>query len=97
MNRNLEQVMRAIEQRTHQFLDDLPIIIANEALLFAKENFDQQSWQGSSVKPWAPRKDKENERSLLVNTSNLRRSIDKENDNTCDYSPPHFSKTFLKK
>ncbi|MCK0203066.1 phage virion morphogenesis protein [Ornithobacterium rhinotracheale] len=79
MSRNLEQVMRAIEQRTHQFLDDLPIIIANEALLFAKENFDQQSWQGSSVEPWAPRKDKENERSLLVNTGNLRRSIDKEN------------------
>ncbi|MGV4442029.1 hypothetical protein [Ornithobacterium rhinotracheale] len=49
MSRNVEQVMRAIEQRTHHFLDAFPLIIANDPLLFAKENFSQKSCQVCSV------------------------------------------------
>ncbi|MDR7732196.1 phage virion morphogenesis protein [Riemerella anatipestifer] len=72
---NAYEVMKKIEERCHNLLDALPAILANEAVLFAKENFDAETWRGKSEEEWDKRKDSNNTKKLLVDSGDLSRSV----------------------
>lgn len=58
--------------RYNAFLADLPNIVADEIIDWVLDNFESQSFEG---KAWAPRKDRDGSRALLVKTGRGRRSI----------------------
>lgn len=69
---NLTDAMRIIEQRTNKLIDSLPMIVETEALKYAKQNFENQSWEGQK---WPERKNKKSNKPLLVDTGILRNSL----------------------
>lgn len=49
--------LKEIARRLQQFADnDLPRIVKSEGLRFFEQSFERQGWQGTSFKPWKPRK-----------------------------------------
>lgn len=61
----------------------LPIIVANEAVNFALDNFSRQAWMGDSIEPWRKRKNptkwgkapERNGRAILVDKARLKRGM----------------------
>lgn len=72
----VEQVNKQIKEKINGLVRELPVIIGNEAKLFAVENFHKQEWRGKTVEKWKPRKDKKNQKALLVNNSHLFNSVE---------------------
>ncbi|MEE3726173.1 phage virion morphogenesis protein, partial [Riemerella anatipestifer] len=74
-----EELFKNLEQKTAQFMRELPKAIGEEVVHFAQDNFDRQSYNGDA---WQKRKNPtkwgkrdEEGRALLVKTAKLRRSI----------------------
>lgn len=43
-------------RRLNEFRRDLPLLVGNEVVNFALDNWDKQGWQGATFKPWPQRK-----------------------------------------
>ncbi len=72
----IDQVNQLIREKINGLVRELPIIIGNEAKLFAVENFQRQEWRGKTVEKWKPRKDENNQKALLVDNSHLFNSVE---------------------
>lgn len=77
-----EEVYDEIHKRIAQKIRELPPIMGNEAVAFAKNSFDQEAWSGDAQEPWKKRKNPtkwgkkdETGRKILTKTGALRRSI----------------------
>lgn len=82
MAKSAEEVFRKYQKKLAETLRNLPAIIGEEAVNFSLESFDKQSWSGNNEEIWAKRKNPtkwgkkdETDRSLLIKTGKLRRSI----------------------
>jgi phage gpG-like protein len=68
----IELFFKQVTDRIDRVHQDLPKVIGNEAVNFAIDNLEKQSWEG---KPWAKRKSKKDTgRALLVKSGRLKRS-----------------------
>jgi phage gpG-like protein len=71
----------AMLDRVAKATNELPRIIATEAVNFSKERFRAQNWVDFATEPWRPRKTvkgvsrRRSRRAILVDTGRLRRSI----------------------
>lgn len=74
-----EQAIRLLERRFRSAWPRIPIIVGNEAVNFALDNFRRQAFLSYTSEPWPARKvvkgDRRKNRGLLVDTGRLRRSI----------------------
>lgn len=74
-----EQAIRLLERRFRSAWPRIPIIVGNEAVNFALDNFKRQSFLSHIAEPWPARKwvkrDNRRNRGLLIDTGRLRRSI----------------------
>ena len=66
-----------IEQRIKEAMLTLPVIVGNEAVNFALDNFRRQGFLGPNIEPWLQRKNRKKNkgRAILVQTGRLRNSI----------------------
>lgn len=64
--------LKEVKAKFHKLKQDLPVKIQNEGVRYFVKNFDAQRWDGV---PWAPRKDRSNNRKLLVRRGQLRRAL----------------------
>lgn len=69
---NIEQFFKAFTQRVQQVQQQLPGIIGTEVVNSALDNFKKESFEDNK---WPARKDKNNNRKLLIKSGTLRRSI----------------------
>lgn len=69
---NFNKIKEAIDQKLR---DDIPPMLAVTARNFVLDNFEKEAWQGETEKPWAKRKDTQNQRKLLVDTGKGKGSI----------------------
>lgn len=82
-NNNFTVPIQILEQRFKIVINRLPVLVGNEVVNFALDNFKRQAWLGETVQPWQKRKDptkwgmkvKRPGRALLVDSGRLRRSI----------------------
>ncbi|NOS92456.1 MAG: hypothetical protein HOP30_11075 [Cyclobacteriaceae bacterium] len=75
-----EQGIAQLQQQFKSVMIRVPLLVGNEAVNFALDNFRMQGFQGATFQPWAKRKvswvkSKRSGRNLLVDTARLRRSI----------------------
>jgi phage gpG-like protein len=64
--------IKTVIQRYNTFLRILPDIVADEIMGFVLDNYEKAAFDGQA---WAPRKDGDTSRALLVKTGRGRRSI----------------------
>lgn len=82
-NQNITLPLEELERRFKSVAVRLPLLMGNEVVNFALDNFKRQGFLGDSLQPWRPRKNpnkwgqapKRNSRAILVDTGRLRRSI----------------------
>jgi phage gpG-like protein len=82
-NNNITLPIQVLQQRFKEVIHRLPVLVGNEVVNFALDNFKRQSWLGETMQPWPKRKDptkwgtkvKRPGRALLVLNGRLRRSI----------------------
>lgn len=74
--------LEQIQQKLIETLRNLPPIMAEEAINFSLNSFDQQAWSGNSQEVWEKRKNPtkwgktdDSGRALLIKTGQLRRSV----------------------
>jgi len=75
-----EQGIAQLQKQFRSVMIRLPVVVGNEAVNFALDNFRMQGFLGNSFEPWKPRrkswvKDKRPNRALLVDSGKLKRSI----------------------
>ncbi|HLS12210.1 MAG TPA: phage virion morphogenesis protein [Flavobacteriaceae bacterium] len=82
MSNSLEDRLSKLQQEIAGKLRQLPPIIGKEVVNFSLDNFKAQAWQNKEVEPWEKRKSptkweqkQDDDRALLVNSGQLRRSI----------------------
>jgi phage gpG-like protein len=75
-----EEGIRILQNRFKSVWARLPVLVGNVAVNFTLDNFRRQGFLGNTLERWPARKqgwrkDKRPNRSLLINTGRLRRSI----------------------
>lgn len=78
---DLGKQFEAFYKKTKRAMDKFPVLAANAAENFFKDNFNNQSWTGQTQEPWKKRKTDKNThdsgRAILVKSGRLKRSIRK--------------------
>jgi len=64
-----------VVKRYEKFRRELPKVIGNTAVNFAKDNFRKQGFQDGGVKRWKERQQRDTGRAILVKAGALKRSI----------------------
>jgi phage gpG-like protein len=77
---NPEQGISQLQRQFKSVLLRVPLLVGNEAVNFALDNFKMQGFQGATFQPWIKRKvswvkNKRAGRNLLIDSGRLRRTI----------------------